>query len=80
MIAFLKRRTAASSSSAESGPWSNESDRESRMEPAPGLARQLHGLPFAGHRDSSCYAPHTKFLTGSPDLGELNYDTVNPEP
>ena len=25
-------------------------------------------LPFAGHRHSSCYAPHTKFLTPSFDL------------
>ena len=45
-------------------PLAERTGRESRREPAP-AARQALAFAFAGHEHSSCYAPHTKFLTPS---------------
>ena len=65
MMAFLKRRTAASSSSWEMG-LGERTGRESRQEPAPAAPLLFVCLAFAGHEHSSCYAPHTKFRTPLP--------------
>ena len=62
--AFLKRREAVSIFSAVKAHHDDlikEVGRDWRQK----LAAGLLGLGLAGHDDSSCYAPHTEFLTPS---------------
>ena len=64
MIAFLKRRTAVSSSSGVSGPCPDKLIENLGWNRRQRRLRRGH-FRFSGHQHSSCYAPHTEFLTGS---------------
>jgi hypothetical protein len=62
-IAFLKRRTAASSSSTDKGPLPHKLIENLRGTRGQRRIRR-QALSFPGrHRLSSCYASHTEFLT-----------------